>query len=184
MEDKEIIELYFLRSERAVRETMDSYGGRLTRFAMRFLSDRRDAEECVSDTYKAAWDTIPPERPHDLFAYLAALCRNAALDMIKRNTAQKRSATLVELTQEMSECIPDSGSLADEGSESMAALLKAYLATLPKDKRRIFVGRYWYGESIRDIAKHTGFSESKVKTTLHRTREGLKKYILKKGEQL
>ena len=119
MADKGIIELYFERDENAVSETMKSYNGRLLRFAMHFLSDKRDAEECVNDTYVRAWDTIPPNRPDNFFAYLAALCRNAALDVIKKNTAQKRSAQLVELTQEMNECIPDNSNITDERSEEV-----------------------------------------------------------------
>lgn len=177
MEDKGIIDLYFARDEEAINETMRSYNGRLLRFAMRFLSDQRDAEECVNDTYARAWDTIPPNRPDNLFAYLAALCRNAALDVIKKNTAQKRSAQLVELTQEMNECIPDSNSITDERSEELSMCINEFLATLPKDKRAVFLGRYWYNESIADIAKRTGFSQSKVKTMLHRMREGLRKHI-------
>lgn len=177
LDDKEIIDLYFERDENAVRETMTNYNGRLLRFAMRFLSDERDAEECVNDTYARAWNTIPPNRPDNLFAYLATLCRNAALDVIKKNTAQKRSAQLVELTQEMNECIPDNSNITDERSEEIAECINGFLATLPKDKRAVFLGRYWYNEPIAEIAKRTGFSQSKVKTMLHRMREDLRKYI-------
>ena len=183
-DDKDIIGLYFARDEKALSETENRYGGRLLRFAMRFLSDKRDAEECVNDAYARAWDTIPPNRPNDLFAYLAALCRNTALDIVKRNTAQKRSVQLVELTREMNECIPDQNSISDSRSEQLTGYVNEYLTTLTKDKRAVFVGRYWYGETIADIAKHTGFSQSKVKTMLHRTREGLKKYITGKEESL
>ena len=184
MDDKEIIDLYFERDENAIRETMNKYNGRLLRFAIRFLSDERDAEECVNDAYARAWDTIPPNRPDNLFAYLAALCRNAALDVIKKNTAQKRSAQLVELTQEMNECISDNSEITDERSEELSECINGYLATLTKDKRAVFMGRYWYNESIPDIAKRTGFSQSKVKTMLHRMREDLRKYILRKEGSL
>lgn len=180
MDDKGIIELYFERDENAVSETMKSYNGRLLRFAMHFLSDKRDAEECVNDTYVRAWDTIPPNRPDNFFAYLAALCRNAALDVIKKNTAQKRSAQLVELTQEMNECIPDNSNITDERSEELSECINGFLAELPKDKRAVFLGRYWYNESIADIAKRTGFSKSNVKTMLHRMRESLRAYIERK----
>ena len=180
MDDKGIIELYFARDENAVSETMKSYNGRLIRFAMHFLSDIRDAEECVNDTYVRAWDTIPPNRPDNFFAYLAALCRNTALDVIKKNTAQKRSAQLVELTSEMNECIPDNSNITDERSEELSECINEFLADLPKDKRAVFLGRYWYNESIDDIAKRTGFSQSNVKTMLHRMREGLRAYIERK----
>ena len=180
MDDKGIIDLYFARDEKAISETMKSYNGRLYRFALRFLSDPRDAEECVNDAYVRAWDTIPPNRPNNLFAYLAALCRNAALDVIKKNSAQKRSAQLVELTQEMNECIPDSN-ITEEQSEEFSKCINEYLATLPKDNRAVFLGRYCYNESISDIAKWTGFSQSKVKTMLHRMRNDLRKLI--KGKE-
>jgi len=181
LDDKGIIDLYFARDEKAISESMKSYNDRLFRFALRFLSDPRDAEECVNDAYVRAWDTIPPNRPNNLFAYLAALCRNAALDVIKKNSAQKRSAQLVELTQEMNECIPDRNNITEEQSEEFSKCINEYLATLPKDKRAVFLGRYWYNESISDIAKRTGFSQSKVKTMLHRMREDLRKYI--KGKE-
>lgn len=180
MDDQGIIELYFARDENAISETMKSYNGRLLRFAMHFLSDKRDAEECVNDTYVRAWDTIPPNRPDNFFAYLAALCRNAALDVIKKNTALKRSAQLVELTQEMNECIPDNSNITDERSEELSECINGFLADLPKDKRAVFLGRYWYNESIADIAKRTGFSQSNVKTMLYRMREGLRAYIERK----
>ncbi|MBR5973582.1 MAG: sigma-70 family RNA polymerase sigma factor [Clostridiales bacterium] len=179
MNDTNIIDLYFRRDEDAISETIKSYNGRLLRFASRFLSDKRDAEECVNDAYVRAWNTIPPTRPDNLFAYLAALCRNSALDVIKKNTAQKRSAQLVELTSEMNECIPDQ-SLADDRSDEIAEYINEYLGILPREKRVVFVGRYWYNESISDISKKTGFSQSKVKTMLHRMREDLREYIDRK----
>lgn len=181
MDDSEIIRLYLSRDERAISETMNTYGGRLYRFACRFLADKRDAEECVNQTYAAAWSTIPPMRPDDLFAYLAALCRNTAYDIVKRDRAQKRSVTLVELTAEMSECIPDSSSLGDEECSQLSELISEYLHSIPKDKRAVFIGRYWYGESIADISRKTGLTKSNVKVTLHRMRAELKKYILQKG---
>lgn len=182
MEDEKIVELYFARDERAVTETMNSYGCKLYRLACRFLKDRRDAEECVNDTYSRAWDTIPPVRPDSLFAYLGAICRNTAHDIVKRDTAQKRSVTLVELTAELSECIPDSSGSDSEYGSQLSELINEYLYTLSKDKRGVFVGRYWYGDSIAEISGKTGFSESKVKTMLHRIRKGLKNFLMKKGE--
>lgn len=184
MEDADILALYYKRDEEAISETMKNYNHRLLRFAMHFLSDNRDAEECVSDAYARAWNTIPPNHPNNLFAYLAALCRNAALDVIKKNSAQKRSAQLVELTSEMNECIPDQRSISDERSEEIAEYINEYLGTLPREKRIVFVGRYWYNDSIADIARKTGFSQSKIKTMLHRMREDLRQYIDRKDGAL
>ena len=184
MDDSAIIDLYFDRNEEAINNTIKCYNSRLLRFASRFLSDSRDAEECVNDAYARAWNTIPPTRPENLFAYLAALCRNSALDVIKKNTAQKRSVQLVELTSEMNECIPDRSSISDDRSEEIAEYINEFLGTLPREKRLVFVGRYWYSDSISDIAKKTGFSQSKVKTMLHRLREDLREYISRKDESL
>ena len=182
MDDKEIVALYLDRDERAVEETMQRYGGRLTRLAEHFLKDKRDAEECVSDTYVKAWNSIPPNRPDDLFAYLAKLCRCTAFNIVEREQAQKRSAQTVELTDELAECLPDRS--ADSGEDDLSERLNEFLATLGKDKRAVFVGRYLFGDSIAEIAEKTGFSESKVKTTLHRTRESLRKYLGRKGGTL
>lgn len=184
MNRTDIIDLYFERNEAAISETMKCYNSRLLRFAMRFLSDKRDAEECVNDAYARAWSTIPPNRPENLFAYLAAICRNSALDVIKKNSAQKRSAQLVELTSEMNECIPDRSGISDDRSEELAECINEYLGTLPREKRVVFVGRYWYNESISEIAKKTGYSQSKVKTMLHRMREDLKTLIDRKDGSL
>ncbi len=180
MNDTNIIDLYFDRNEDAISETIKCYNGRLMRFASRFLSDNRDAEECVNDAYVRAWNTIPPTRPANLFAYLAALCRNSALDVIKKNTAQKRSVQLVELTSEMNECIPDQSSISDDRSEDLGEYINEFLGTLPREKRLVFVGRYWYSDSISEIAKKTGFSQSKVKTMLCRMRQDLREYIDRK----
>ena len=116
--------------------------------------------------------------------FCTALCRNAALDVIKKNSAQKRSAQLVELTHEMNECIPDQNSISDDRSDELKGYINEYLSTLPKDKRAVFLGRYWYNESVSEIARWTGYSQSKVKTMLHRTREGLRKFIIRKEGSL
>lgn len=179
MEDKEIVELYLGRDEQALSETMQRYGGRLLRLAEHFLKDKRDAEECVSDTYVKAWNSIPPNRPDDLFAYLARICRCTAFNIVEREQAQKRSAQLVELTSELAECLPDRS--ADMEEDGLSELLNGFLETLDRDKRAVFTGRYIFGDSIAEISKKTGFSESKVKTMLHRTRESLRKYLGRNG---
>ena len=184
MEDREIIALFEARSEQAIEELGKKHGRYVSQVALNILHDAWYAEEAVNDTYLAAWNTIPPTRPENLFAYLAALCRNAALDVIKKNTAQKRSVQLVELTSEMNECIPDQSAISDERSDELAEYINGYLSTLPREKRLVFVGRYWYNESISDISRKTGFSQSKVKTMLHRMREDLREYIDRKDGSL
>lgn len=183
MDDKDIVAMYFERNERAVSETIGQYGAMLIRFAGRFLKDKRDVEECVNDTYAKAWNSIPPNRPDNLFAYLAKICRCTALGIIEKENAQKRSAQLVELTTELSECLPDK-SITYGGDEGLSELIDEYLRTLSKDKRAVFIGRYWYGESIAAVSEKTGFSESKVKSMLHRIRKDFRKYLNEKGESL
>ena len=181
--DKELVELYLSRDKSAVERTQKHYGKRLIGLARSFLGDIRDAEECVNDTYLKAWNTIPPQQPDDLFSYLARLCRCTADNIIEKQQAAKRRAQFVELTRELEECIPDTSRDASPEDEFISALINEYLESLPRDKCNIFVKRYWYGESIEQIAKEMGFTKSKVKTTLHRTREGLRKFLERKGVQ-
>lgn len=179
--DRRLVKLYLARDRSAVSETMSCYGKRLLRLALGFLGDARDAEECVNDTYLKAWNSIPPQQPDDLFSYLARLCRCTAYNMIDKRKAAKREAQLVELTREMEECIPDNSRDVTLEDEFISALINEFLGTLPDDRRDMFVKRYWYGESVELIAKEMGFSKSKVKTALFRTREGLKDFLEQKG---
>lgn len=181
--DRELVELFLTRNESAVVRTEKRYGKRLIGLAKRFLSDTRDAEECVNDTYLKAWNSIPPQKPDDLFSYLARLCRCTAYNIIEKQQTAKRSAQLVELTHEMEECIPDPSRSTSPDDKFISALINEFLDTLPRDKCDIFVKRYWFGESVEQIANEMGFTASKVKTTLHRTREKLRKFLDKKGVQ-
>ncbi|MCH5350192.1 MAG: RNA polymerase sigma factor [Oscillospiraceae bacterium] len=183
MDDKDIVAMYFDRDEMAVSKTIEQYGAMLTRFAGKFLKDKRDVEECVNDTYSKAWNSIPPNCPDNLFAYLAKICRCTALNIIEKGSAQKRSVQLVELTTELAECLPDQSSTYSN-EDNISELVNEYLRTLNKEKRAVFIGRYWYGESIAAISEKTGFSESKVKSMLHRIRGDFRKYLNEKGESL
>ena len=176
-----IVALYLSRDKAAIEETMHCYGSRLLRLAQGFLSDRRDAEECVNDTYLKAWNSIPPQQPEDLFSYLARLCRCTAYNMIEKQKAGKRSAQLVELTQEMEECIPDRSRDAECDDSLLSAVINEFLRTLPRTQRDMFVRRYWYGESIEMIADSMGFSKSKVKTALYRIRAAMRTFLEQKG---
>ena len=184
MEDETIVELLYRRDEGALEELEGKYGPGLLRLAGRFLKSREDVEEAVNDTWLAAWNTIPPQRPEHLFAYLARLCRFAALGQVDRLTAQKRSATVVELTKELEECIPDRLSEREVEARAIGEALNGFLRTLSEEKRAMFLRRYWYGDPVRDIAARLGVGESKVKTTLYRCREELKTYLEKEGISL
>ena len=181
MDDAKIIELYFARDEAAIEETRRSYGGRLRGVARRILSDEQDAEECENDTYFKAWNAIPPARPAHFCAYLIKICRNAALGMLERRAAAKRSATIVELTEEMQACIPDVACDWTVEHERMGELLSSFLRAQSADNRNVFIRRYVLAEPVAEVAKALGFSESKVKTSLSRTRTRLKRFLEEEG---
>ena len=140
-----------------------------------------DAEEAVSDAWLRAWNTIPPNRPEHLFAYLAQLCRYAALEKVDWLTAGKRSAVVVELTEELCQCLPDPAFQREEAGRELGEILNGFLGGLEREKRVMFLRRYWYGDSIREVARRCGVGESKVKTTLFRIRKDLRLCLEKEG---
>lgn len=181
MEDKQIIELYWNRNEEAISCTDATYGKKLFRLANQILYISEDAEECVEDTYMNAWNAIPPNRPKYLYAFLAKICRNCAFGILDRNGAQKRSAEVVTLTQEMEMCIPDQRQQSALEGEALGQVLTDFLTTLTRENRLLFMRRYWYLDTIEEIAKRYGMSHSKVKTRLFRTREKLRIFLEKEG---
>lgn len=181
MDDQDIIKLFFKRKESAIVETDSKYGGNLLRLAMNILKCHEDAEECKNDTYFETWNTIPPNCPIHFFAYLMRICRCNAFDRIDGKKAKKRSGIIVELTQEMLETISDTRIQTDIEEWEMGEIISDFLNSLTQEKRVIFMRRYWYGESIREISLKYGMAESKVKTQLYRTRESLKNYLRKEG---
>lgn len=181
MEDNEIIALYMERNTDAILNTNDKYGSRLGNLAENILNSKEDAAECVNDTLFNAWNSIPPDRPQYLFAYLAKICRNLALNRLDWNNAKKRKAVIVELTNEMESCITDMRHNESETSEELGKLLNKFIKSLPEEKKHIFLRRYWYADSCRDIAVYCGCSESKVKVTLHRIRNELRKFLKREG---
>ena len=175
MEDEKIIDLYWRRDENAVSETAIKYGQVIYRLGKRLLCTHEEAEECENDTYLQTWKTIPPERPESLKYYVLALCRNIACNRLTYLKAKKRNSVVVELTKELSECIPSSSLTEDE--VLLGNILNDFLKSQPEVNRTLFIRRYWYGESIKAIAKYYHFSESKVKMVLLRTRERLRKKL-------
>lgn len=181
MEDAKIIELYFRRKEEAIRETDAAYGRKLHSIANRILRSREDAEESVSDTYLKTWEAIPPKKPDHFFAFLAAICRRLSLNRLDWNTAAKRNAEVVTLTEEMAMCIPDVRGQRELEGKELGRVLDAFLESLPKESRMIFLRRYWYLDTIAGIAARYGMTESKVKMQLSRTRAKLSRYLEKEG---
>ncbi len=179
MDDNRIIGLYWERDEDAIRETREKYGNAIFHFAKRLLRINEDAEECENDTYFQAWKTMPPVWPQHLKSYLLSICRNLSCTRLDYLTAKKRHSVLVELTDELSACIPDSSAADDESG--LEDILSDFLRSLPYTRRILFVRRYWYGDSIRAISNRYHFSEGKVKMSLLRTREKLKKRLEQEG---
>lgn len=183
MEDNEILDLYFERSEDAISETNNKYGKYCKYIANNILHNQQDVEECVNDTYIKLWNTIPPNRPKSLSAFLGKIVRNIALNKYERNNADKRGCGQVALViDELNECIPNNINVEFEiESITLTNILNQFLASLDVDKRKIFIRRYWYLNSIKDIAHSYGISESKVKMSLLRSRNKLKKVLEKEG---
>ena len=181
MEDSKIIALFFDRNEDAIKHTDAAYGRRLFTLADNIVKNDQDAEESVSDTYLKAWDTIPPKNPMHLFAYLAKICRNFALKKLDWKAAAKRNAEVVSLTQEMETCIPDVSRDREMESRELGRLLDAFLRTLSDENQMVFLRRYWYVDTISEIAVRYGISESAVQMRLTRTRNKLAAYLAKEG---
>lgn len=186
MDDKQIVDLYWARSETAISETEKKYGRYCHYIAYRILYNNEDAEEVVNDTYLKTWNTIPPYRPDPLKAYVGLLCNQLALDRYDEKQAAKRGGGQLPLVlEELSECIPDRSDRADI-SESVALRdsLNKFLWSLPKKTRNIFVRRYWYVSSIAEIAEDFSMKESSVAMLMLRTRKKLRVFLSKEGFDL
>lgn len=183
MDDIAIIELFLARDESAIAMTAEKYGRSLRSIARSVVRDEREAEECENDTYLKAWNSIPPNEPREhFFAYLGAITRRLALNCVRDSGRLRRGATVVELTKEMEECIPDIGEASERAElNELKAELNGYLAGVSERKRSVFIRRYWYFEEIRTIARELKCSESSVKTTLLRMRRELKAILIEKG---
>lgn len=186
MEDHQIVALYLQRNERAIEETAAKYGNYCFSIARNILDSREDAEEAVNDTYLGAWRAIPPHQPAVLSTFLGKITRRAALKRWNQSRTQKRGGGETALVlEELSDCICDKGSAetAIEAAE-LTQLLNRFLQALPQTERTVFVCRYWYMDPIRDIGQRFGFSQSKVKSMLARTRTKLHTYLKKEGIDL
>ena len=181
MNDAEIIDAYFQRDENAITLTKESYGSRLLALAMRILQNQQDAEEAENETYFKTWQAIPPQRPQHFFAFLAKICRNLSLNMLEWKNAQKRNAEVVQLSAEMESCIADEAAPLEWESREIAQSISAFLGTQSRDNRVIFVCRYVMAEPIDEIAQKLNISESKVKSSLFRTRNKLRSWLQKEA---
>ena len=178
--DEEIVNLYFDRSEEAIAACQVKYGKSCHTVAYNILHSDEDAEECVNDTWLRAWNSIPPERPTRLGAWLSTVTRRLALTRYEKKTAAKRNGGMEASLEELSECVT-AGSLTIADEVALSEAINGFLASLPTRTRMIFMRKYWYMDSIADIAKALGMGESAVKVTLHRTREKFRKHLAKEG---
>ena len=183
MEDEKIVDLYWQRSESAIRETEIKYDRYLTKIAYNILADTEDSRESVNDTYLAAWNSMPPHRPGMLSTYLGKLTRRISIDCFRRRTRQKRGGSEYELSlSELGDCV-SGGNTTEEivNVRLLADTIGIFLRLQSVEARNAFIGRYYYLDSLKEVAAYCGMTESKCKTLLFRTRVALKEYLREEG---
>ena len=186
MEDNQILDLYFSRDEDAIAETKSKYGAHLRNLSENILKDRGEAEECESDTYLRAWNSIPPTRPLNFFAWLIRVARNLSLKRLEVKKRVKHNAVLVELSEELADCLTDPNGTVEaavEGRE-VERLIDGWLDWQDEMKRFIFLRRYFYGDDISDIARCAGKTQAAVRQILCRMRGEIKEMLNEKGVEV
>lgn len=183
MNDLQIVELYWQRSESAISETSLKYERFCNTIAYNILYSKEDSEECVNDTWLRAWYSMPPQKPNKLSSFLGRITRNLSLNRLKSRFALKRAGSEATLAlDELSECLPARVSVeAALEAQELGNLLNKFLAGMNPQTRKILIRRYWFLSSVKEIASAYGISESNVKVTLHRSRESLKAFLLEEG---
>ncbi len=186
MTDKEIVEMYWQRDEAAISETRNQYHRYLSKIAYQFLFNEEDVEECVSDTYLAAWNSMPEHRPEVLSAYLGKLVRRISIDLIRKKNRQKRKSSEYDLSLEELGDVFSDGNTPETAFDvaELGRVIGDFLRTLKPEVRTIFIGRYYYLDPVREVARYNGVSVAKAKTVLHRTRKQLKEYLEKEGYEV
>lgn len=186
MNDARIVDLYWTRSEDALQQTKEKYEAYLMKVAYNILADIEDVRECVNDTYLAAWNSIPPNRPCVLGTYLGKITRDISIDIFRKKHAAKRYASeYAQSLDELGDCFTDGNTPERElDAKLLNQAINRFLRKLPKENRNVFIGRYFYFDSVKSIAKYCGMSEAKVKTMLFRTRQRLKEYLKAEGFEL
>lgn len=183
MLDSEIVELYWKRDEKAISETKSSYGKYLFKIANNILSDFEDSMESVNDTYYAAWNSMPPQRPSILSTYLGKLTRRISIDIFRKRNREKRRVSEYALSlNELEDCV-SGGNTPEEEIEVqlLAKVINEFLRKQPEEARNLFIGRYYFLDSLKDVARYCGVSEGKAKSILFRTRCNLKVHLEKEG---
>lgn len=183
MKDSEIVNLYWERNENAIQQTEQKYGAYLSKVAYNILVDFEDSKECVNDTYLAAWNSIPPNRPNNLSTYLGKITRQISIDVFRKKNSVKRYASQYAISmEELGDSFADGTTPEQElDAKLLDAAINRFVCALPDDVQRAFVGRYFFFDSLKDIASYCGMKESKLKSLLYRTRQQLKSYLVKEG---
>ncbi len=183
MEDNAIIEMFLDRNQEAIEAVSKKYGNYCSQIAKNILGDPQDTEECVNDSYLKLWNSIPPHQPKNLATFIGKITRNTAFNKYRDEHTQKRGASAITLVlEELSQCIPDPQTVESElARKEVTQTLNHFLATLPYRKRYIMIRRYWYADSISDIAKACQQSESSISMTLTRLRRKLKEYLTERS---
>ena len=183
MDDKELVELYWERDERAITETEQRFGSYCRAIAYRIIGTEEDAEECVSDVLLRAWNTIPPQKPERLDTFLGKITRNLAIDYKRKSNAVKRGSGEYDLAyQELERCLQSGNDPAEQiEAQELVAFIEEFLLSLPTTERRVFLRRYWHFQSIAEISAQLSFSEAKTRTMLYRTRKKLRTYLKNRG---
>jgi RNA polymerase sigma factor (sigma-70 family) len=182
MDDAQIIDLFFERSEQAILELSNKYGKVCYKVSRNILNNTLDVEECVNDAYLGIWNSIPPQRPNPLLTYVCRIVRNLSIKKYHCNTAVKRNSYYDIALDEIEDCIPSLNSIdRDYSSKELAKIIDDFLDTLDQDNRIMFVRRYWFSDSLADIAKIFEITEHNAAVRLSRIRERMKKYLIKRG---
>jgi len=182
LEDQQIISLFFERSEQAIAELERKYGAAVRKTAANILSSRQDVEECANDTYLGVWNTVPPQNPNPLISYVCKITRNLALLKFHSNTAKKRNGQYDLVLDELEECIPSTVNVeTDYEAKELSAAISRFLAALPYKDRFFFLRRYWYADSVADIAAMTHDDSHRISVHLFRTRKKLYHYLKEEG---
>lgn len=179
IEDGKIIELFFRRSEQAIRELDEKYGKVCRKLSHNIVNNRQDAEECVNDAYLGAWNAIPPAKPSPLLTYICKIVRNISLKTYWRKEASKRRSTYTIAMEEIEACIADPNTVEIEIEvRELARIIESFLDTLTTENRVIFMRRYWFSDSCKDIAEFVGLTEKNISVRLTRIRQKMKSYLV------
>lgn len=185
LEDSRIIKLFYERSEQAITELSAKYGALYHKIAENILNNPSDAEECVNDAYLGVWNTIPPKKPDPLLAYVCRIVRNISITRYHANTALKRNSVYDVALDELEDCLGSGSDVEEELSvKELSRLIDRFLYTLDQENRIMFVRRYWYADSIADIARRMKLSDNSVSVRLSRIRGKLKQYLRKEGYEI